>query len=729
MIKRLAMVACMTLLATGVSVGTALAPAIAAPASSSTTTKADVPLAGPTLNTSTDWMKDGRYGIMSHYLYGQSPGLTFDDSTWTDAHKATNWNTTLNAFNVTTYAANASAVGAKFVVFTLGQASGWYDSPNTTLDNLLIAQGYTARGTGQRDLVLDLANALQLKGIKLVLYFPLDAGNSDTEVRNALNGNTTSSPNDSYTAAFLTNTAAVVKEWSDRYGAKVSGWWFDGMWKADKLGYYDPAKGSSSVSTTALQNLRNAALSGNANSVMTVNDTWSAYYAAGYIDYFSGEQGGGGDQYPETEEGRWYDLRKPSAGQTPLTDWSKFVKSGVKVQGFSLVDMGQNWYQTGSPHYSTSADLMSKVRSVTELQRTIALNITTSADGSLDSTQYAQLQALNAFTASNIASTATVTASSALNSSNAATNIADGIIGNTGTGEWASNGETNPWITLTWPTAQAVNKITLYDRSDPTSNADGGTLTFSDGSQITVTGLSANGTGQDVTFATKNITSVKFQVANGSGTNVGLSEIEVFSTAQAIGTPLFATGFESADLQPTWTDTVISTQSANVNGFGNNSKSPESGVRTGETHHTGNSALMYSGNALGASSDYAYSKIYDLTTTPVTVGAATTLSYWIYPQNHSDYSTITGSNSTCVAVDLQFTDGTNLRDSGAVDQNGIQAHPAKQCTHLTLDTWNHLTVNLGTNNNTKTISRIDIGYDQPGSTDGYRGYIDDLSIQ
>jgi alpha-L-fucosidase 2 len=86
------------------------------------------------------------------------------------------------------------------------------------------------------------------------------------------------------------------------------------------------------------------------------------------------------------------------------------------------------------------------------------------------------------------------------------------------------------------------------------------------------------------------------------------------------------------------------------------------------------------------------------------------------------------NNSTCVAIDMIFTDGSTLRDSGAVDQNGNRLHPAYQCGHLTLDAWNHVTVNLATNDANKQINRILVGYDHPNSTGGYRGYVDDLTI-
>jgi hypothetical protein len=194
----------------------------------------------------------------------------------------------------------------------------------------------------------------------------------------------------------------------------------------------------------------------------------------------------------------------------------------------------------------------------------------------------------------------------------------------------------------------------------------------------------------------------------------------------------FSSGFESTDPALTWTDTVDTSGGgiSDVTGICCGLTGPEAGVRTGETSHTGSSELMYSGGAEGGSTDYAYLKIYDLSGSPLAIGTSKTLSYWIYPQSNATSTWVpAGSHdSTCVAVDLIFTDGSTLRDSGAVDQNGNRIHPAYQCGHLTLDAWNHVTVNLATNNANKQISRILVGYDDPGSSGGYRGYIDDLTI-
>jgi hypothetical protein len=206
--------------------------------------------------------------------------------------------------------------------------------------------------------------------------------------------------------------------------------------------------------------------------------------------------------------------------------------------------------------------------------------------------------------------------------------------------------------------------------------------------------------------------------------------------AVALG-PAFSTGFEAADLAPAWTDTVDSAPypaggDVNVGGICCGLTGPSAFVGDGAplTNHTGIHGLLYGGGATSSSgADHAYLKSLDLSGQNVVVGPGTTLQYWINPESAANsWNYATGTNSTCVAVDLIFSDGSNLRDTGAVDQNGTLAHPYYQCNHLRLDTWNRVTVDIGAVANGKTVSRVDIGYDQPNVTGGYRGYIDDIAF-
>lgn len=203
-----------------------------------------------------------------------------------------------------------------------------------------------------------------------------------------------------------------------------------------------------------------------------------------------------------------------------------------------------------------------------------------------------------------------------------------------------------------------------------------------------------------------------------------------------VASGIFTTSFESGQPQPTWTDAVDSAGHpagglSNVGDICCSLSGPEMGVRD-ETAHTGGAALMYSGKDNSATTSYAYMKIFDLSTQNLTVGPTTALTYWVYPENASSSAPganlTSGNNSSCVAIDLIFGDSTNLRDSGATDQHGNRVHPAYQCSHFTMNAWNQVVVNLGAFVSGKTIVRLDVGYDQPANTGGYRGYIDDISI-
>ena len=210
---------------------------------------------------------------------------------------------------------------------------------------------------------------------------------------------------------------------------------------------------------------------------------------------------------------------------------------------------------------------------------------------------------------------------------------------------------------------------------------------------------------------------------------IALATAPLRSSSQA---PFSSTGFETGQRLPDWVDEVDNggNQSGgigNVGGFpGYGLTAPEAGIRQ-ETAHTGSVALMYSGSASGAATDYAYMQIFDLSAHPPAIDANTTLSYWIYPQS-SNTAGVSGDNSSCVALDAIFSDGTALRNTGVTDQNGNRLHPAYQCGHLTLDQWNLVSAKIGGVAAGKTLSRIDVGYDQPGGSGGFRGYIDDISL-
>ena len=128
------------------------------------------------------------------------------------------------------------------------------------------------------------------------------------------------------------------------------------------------------------------------------------------------------------------------------------------------------------------------------------------------------------------------TGSSEFNADYGVAKVRDGIIGQWAVGEWASRGEQEPWVELTWPEPIRADRIVLYDRSI-SEDANGGTLTFPDGSSVDVAGIPPGGGPKTVRFELKTFDRVRFQVRGGTGPNVGLSELEVYAVPSVPDAP------------------------------------------------------------------------------------------------------------------------------------------------------------------------------------------------
>jgi glycosidase len=120
---------------------------------------------------------------------------------------------------------------------------------------------------------------------------------------------------------------------------------------------------------------------------------------------------------------------------------------------------------------------------------------------------------------------------------------------------------------------------------------------------------------------------------------------------------------------------------------------------------TGVNAIRFSGSADG---DDAFCDL-DAYHVSLPVRNATTLGYWIYPQQ---------DNATYVAVNLRCTDGSTLRDTMKGESRDLP--PARQ--------WSHVSVPLGKKLSGKTVDRIWISYGRTHGGGQFRGYIDDIFI-
>lgn len=173
----------------------------------------------------TDWFRDCRWGVFTHYL-------TKTETT------ADEWNRQVDAFDVKALARQLKSVGTPYYFITIGQNSGHYCSPNAVYDDLV---GIRPNKCSKRDLVADLYEALEPKGIKLMVYLPAGAPDKDEVAKKRLQwkwgyrkgwGSKTTGLR---LAEFQRMWEAVIREWSLRWGRHVHGWWIDGCYFADDM--------------------------------------------------------------------------------------------------------------------------------------------------------------------------------------------------------------------------------------------------------------------------------------------------------------------------------------------------------------------------------------------------------------------------------------------------------------------------------------------------------------
>ncbi len=168
----------------------------------------------------------------------------------------------------------------------------------------------------------------------------------------------------------------------------------------------------------------------------------------------------------------------------------------------------------------------------------------------------------------------------------------------------------------------------------------------------------------------------------------------------------FVSGFETGGPQPDWENTA---DFGSINVSGATCK-----IVPGEKVHSGSLAIKSTGTDNSATQTYCYNKVFDVN---IPIVSTSKLSYYSFPENE---------NGRHVGIELIFTDGTTLRDSGALTTDGVRMHPT--AAKGTINTWNLIESNIGQWLNGKIIDRILVAYDNAGSTGNYTAYIDDISI-
>lgn len=313
-----------------------------------------------------DWFKEARWGVFTHYM--ADTVLKGEDIT------VEKWNRAVDSFDVNALAECLARTGAGYYVITLGQNSGYYCSPNATYDRYV---GISPSKCARRDLIADLYEALHPKAIRLMVYLPAGAPDRDPVAMQALEWQPGKYPHWAYPGggpdggdprleSFQHKWEAVIREWSMRWGKKVSGWWFDGCYYPDAM-YRHPEPPN-------FESFAAAARAGNPESIVAFNPGVMVpiITMTRFEDYTAGEI-----NEPDKVEcvGRW--VTGPD---------------GARTQLHMLSYLGPNWAQ-GPPRFPDD-QVIAFTRKIVEQQGVVTWDVPILSDGVIPQPFVNQLAAL-----------------------------------------------------------------------------------------------------------------------------------------------------------------------------------------------------------------------------------------------------------------------------------------------------------------------------------------------
>ena len=149
---------------------------------------------------STDWLARAAYGVMFHWtsesMPRHGPALPYQRA--------------VDAFDVAGFAEMVESTGARYVIFTVNHAQPHCPAPIKSWER--IHPGSTTK----RDLLSEIAQALEARNIRLMLYI---ASHTVGKLRVATG------------TEYLRTHKDILQEIGQRYGARVSGYWFDGWYQ------------------------------------------------------------------------------------------------------------------------------------------------------------------------------------------------------------------------------------------------------------------------------------------------------------------------------------------------------------------------------------------------------------------------------------------------------------------------------------------------------------------
>jgi len=186
----------------------------------------------------------------------------------------------VEAFDVDAFVDQAAEAGAGHVLFTTTHAVHHLPFPHPVVDEII--PGRTCR----RDLVMEMADALAAKGIRLVLYYHhgTDGKFQDPPWQEAVGAMETDQ------GRFYDNYCRIVSWMGEHYGPKATAFWFDAAYGLEGRGNPDRVQPGRINAEVPWERMTAAAKTGHPGRLVCYNTGIEDYrLCTEYQDYWAGE--------------------------------------------------------------------------------------------------------------------------------------------------------------------------------------------------------------------------------------------------------------------------------------------------------------------------------------------------------------------------------------------------------------------------------------------------------
>jgi alpha-L-fucosidase len=276
------------------------------------------------------------------------------------------WDRTIADFDVTAFVRDVAKTGAGYVIFSVGQTTGYYAAPNNAY--LKYTETELGQYVPQRDLVKEIAQGLKKIGVATLVYV---AAEGPTAAPAKIINNFPVRSDRAEDPEFRTEFNQVIREWSERWGDDVVGWWLDGAWVD---GYTNPIDGQANLNA-----LIEATKAGNPEAIVAANP------ASGKSDVLSDRQ-----DFLAGEDTRFSEYPSESPYLAAAADSNSNVPAW-----HTMSYLGNNWGDFSADRYS-SQELIDYIQAVNRGSGVVTMDVGVSANGNLSDQQVAQLEAVKA---------------------------------------------------------------------------------------------------------------------------------------------------------------------------------------------------------------------------------------------------------------------------------------------------------------------------------------------